>query len=245
MIDVSEWITDNAQLVIAVMVVASAVVAVGVPMVDRSTSLDQFQTDADEADALDYVDANFSRGTTNTTSAQVIVRDQNVLEKETLVSILEYERALQTNETVNETLVENDSTRSVPNLIATAAIREDQAAGFQTRERELARTEASLAEALDSLKSNPNASVRPAFDAVDANTSVSLTEADYALFEAAVEERRESTDGNEPSNGTPTASAQNGSGDTGNVTEQILADEYAALAEDRRELANLDPTLEE
>jgi len=119
MIDVSEWITDNARLVIAVMVVASAVVAAGVPMVDRSTSLDQFQTDADEADALDYVDANFSIGSTDTTSAQVIVRDDNVLDKETLVSILEYERALRTNETVNGTLVENDSTRSVANLVAT------------------------------------------------------------------------------------------------------------------------------
>jgi len=72
-------------------------------MVDRSTSLDQFQTDADEADALDYVDANFSIGSTDTTSAQVIVRDDNVLDKETLVSILEYERALRTNETVNGT----------------------------------------------------------------------------------------------------------------------------------------------
>ncbi|NHX37779.1 MMPL family transporter [Halolamina sp. R1-12] len=209
-------------------------------MVDRSTSLDQFQTDADEADALEYVDANFSRGTTDTTSAQVIVRDDDVLDKGTLVSILEYERALQTNETVNETLVENDSTRSVANVVATAAIREDRAAELQTRERELARTEAHLAEALDSLESNPNASVRPAFDAVDANTSVGLTEEDYTLFAAAVEERRESTDDNET---TPTATAQNETGDR-SVTEQILADEYARLAEDRRELAELDPTLE-
>jgi len=229
MIDVSEWITDNARLVIAVMVVASAVVAAGVPMVDRSTSLDQFQTDADEADALDYVDANFSIGSTDTTSAQVIVRDDNVLDKETLVSILEYERALRTNETVNGTLVENDSTRSVANLVATTSIREDRAAELQTRERELTRTETSLAEALDSLENNPNASVRPAFEAVDANTSVNLTEADYRLFADAVEERR----------------AQNETGEsTGNVTKQILADEYATLAEDRNELQSLDPTLE-
>ncbi|SDY14005.1 MULTISPECIES: efflux RND transporter permease subunit [Haloferacaceae] len=229
MVDVSEWITDNARLVIAVMVVASAVVAAGVPMVDRSTSLDQFQTDADEADALDYVDANFSSGSTDTTSAQVIVRDDNVLDKDTLVSILEYERALETNETVNETLVENDSTRSVANLVATTSIREDRAAELQTRERELTRTEASLAEAIDSLANNPNASVRPAFEAVDANTSVTLTEADYRLFADAVEERR----------------AQDETGEsTGNVTKQILADEYATLAEDRNELESLDPTLE-
>ncbi|WP_225336094.1 efflux RND transporter permease subunit [Halomicrobium urmianum] len=245
MVDTGEWITDSARLVIAVMLIASAIVAAGVPMVDRSTSLDQFQTDADEADALDYVDANFSSGTANTTSAQVIVRDDNVLDKETLVSILEYEQALRTNETVNETLVENGSTRSVANLVATAAIRDDRAAELQTRERELARTEAELAGALDSLASNPNASVRPAFDAVDANTSVTLTEEDYALFADAAEERRGSSDGNATTDRTATAAARNETGDsTRNVTEQILADEYAILAEDRRELADLDPTLE-
>jgi len=86
-----------------------------------------------------------------------------------------------------------------------------------------------LAEALDSLENNPNASVRPAFEAVDANTSVNLTEADYRLFADAVEERR----------------AQNETGEsTGSVTKQILADEYATLAEDRNELQSLDPTLE-
>jgi len=86
-----------------------------------------------------------------------------------------------------------------------------------------------LAEALDSLESNPNAQRSPAFEAVDANTSVNLTEADYRLFADAVEERR----------------AQNETGEsTGNVTKQILADEYATLAEDRNELQSLDPTLE-
>ncbi|WP_254523719.1 MMPL family transporter [Natrinema caseinilyticum] len=245
MFDTSEWITDNARLVIAVMLIASAIVAAGVPMVDRSTSLDQFQTDADEAGALDYVDANFSSGTTDTTSAQVIVQDDDVLDKETLVSMLEYERALQTNETINETLVENDSTQSVANLVATATIRDDRATALQTREHELARTEAELAGTLNSLASNPNASVRSAFDAVDANTSVTLTEEDYALFADAVEERRESTDRNATTDRTAMAAAQNETRDsTRNVTEQILADEYASLAEDKRELANLDPTLE-
>ncbi|NHN49229.1 MMPL family transporter [Halostella sp. JP-L12] len=160
--------------------------------------------------------------------------------------MIEYERALQTNETINETLVENDSTQSVANLIATAAIRDDRAADLQTRERELARSEAVLADTLDLLASNPNASVRPAFGAVDANTSVTLTEEDYALFADVVEERREATDGNATTNRTETAAGQNETRDsTRNVTEQILTDEYASLAEDRREIANLDPTLED
>ncbi|WP_458190611.1 MMPL family transporter [Haladaptatus sp. NG-WS-4] len=225
------------------MIVVSAVVAAGIPMVERSTSLDQFQTDADEADALDYVDENFSSGTTETTSVQVIVKDDDVLDKETLVSMLEYERTLRTNETVNDTLVENNSVRSVANLVATAAIRDERAGELQSRERELARTEAALADALDSLARDPNASVRPAFEAVDVNTSVNLTEEDYELFADAVENRRGTTDGN-TTNENATAAAQNETRSrTGNITEQILAEEYTRLSQDRRDLATLDPTL--
>ncbi|WP_254766016.1 MMPL family transporter [Salinilacihabitans rarus] len=251
MSDTSGWISANARLVVAVMVVVSAAVAAGVPMVERSTSLDQFQTDAAEADALDYADENFSSETANTTSAQVLVRDDDVLDKGTLVSMLEYERALRTNETVDGTLVENDSIRSVANLVATAAIRDERAGELRTRERELASTEAALADALDSLGRNPNASVRPAFAAVDANTSVNLTAEEYALFADAVEERRGATDENAPTRGdattegNATGAAQNGTRDgTEPVTKRILAEEYANLSEDRRELADLDPDIE-
>ncbi|PGF18203.1 Patched family protein [Natrinema sp. CBA1119] len=207
-------------------------------MVERSTSLDQFQTDADEADALDYSEGNFSAGTTNTTSAQIIVQDDDVLDKETLVSILEYEQTVRNNETVNGTLVENDSTRSVANLIATTAFRDDQAEELRTRERELSETESTLDATLDSLAHNPNASIRPAFEDVNANTSINLTETEYALFTNAVEERRAATDENATTDG------QNGTGDgDGNVTQRILAEEYAALSEDKQRLSNLDPSL--
>ncbi|WP_254533398.1 efflux RND transporter permease subunit [Natrinema gelatinilyticum] len=244
MFDMSEWITNNARLVVAVMIIVSAVVAAGIPMVERSTSLDQFQTDADEADALEYADENFSSGTTDTTSAQVIVKDDDVLDTETLISMLEYERALRTNETVNETLVENDSVRSVANLVATAAIRDERAGELQTRERELAGTEAALADALDSLADDQNASIRSAFEAVDAKTSVNLTEEDYELFADAVENRRGETDGNTTTNGNTTATAQSETrAGTWNVTTRILDEEYARLSENRSDLANLDPTL--
>jgi hydrophobe/amphiphile efflux-3 (HAE3) family protein len=235
----SAWITANARTVIAVMLVASAVAAAGVPMVDRSTSLDQFQTGADEADALEYTEENFSTGRANTTSAQVVVRDDDVLDGETLVSILEYQQALRTNGTVDDTLVENDSTRSVANLVAVTSIRAERAEELRTRERELARTETALDDALGSLAGNPDASVRPTFDAVDANTSVNLTDDQYARFAEAVEQRRTTTNGTRTAaNGT---GARNG---TGNVTRQILAEEYATVAEDRRDLADLDPDLD-
>jgi len=232
---VSEWIADNTRVVLAVMLVASTVAAAGVPMVDQSTSLGQFQTDADEAEALDYADANFSGGTAGTTSAQVVVQDDDVLDRETLLAILEYEQALEANATVNDTLVESDSMRSVANLVATASIRRNRVEELQTREGELAATAAALADSVETLARNPNAGVESAFDDVDANTAVTLTDEDYAHFEDAVEQRRADggeTDGSEGQRGT-----------TENVTRRILADEYEALAEDRNDLADLDPTL--
>jgi predicted RND superfamily exporter protein len=233
---VSEWIADNTRVVLAVMLVASTVAAAGVPMVDQSTSLGQFQTEADEADALDYADANFSEGTAGTASAQVVVQDDDVLDRETLLAILEYEQALEANATVNDTLVENDSMRSVANLVATTSVRQDRVEDLQTRERELAATAAALADSIETLARNPNASVESAFDDVDATTAVNLTDDDYAHFEDAVEQRR--ADGE----------ATDGSGDqteaVGNVTERILADEYETLADDRNDLADLDPTLD-
>jgi predicted RND superfamily exporter protein len=234
--DIAETITSNARLVIAVMVVASAVVAAGVPMLDRSTSLDQFQTGADEADALDYVDANFSGDTENATSAQIIVEDENVLDRGTLISMLEYERRLQDNETINGTLADDDPTASVAHPIATAAIREEETGELRERERELNETKATLHETLDSLAENPNASIRPAFDSVDANTSVNLTADDYALFEDRVTEVRTAKDTN------ASAGGQNGT-EAGN--QSILAEEYANLSADRAALEDLDPSLDE
>ncbi|ELZ09919.1 hypothetical protein C479_10110 [Halovivax asiaticus JCM 14624] len=123
MVGMPRFVAENARLVVVGMLVASAVIGAGVPMVERSLSLDQFQTDDEAADALEYVAANFSTDGSETTTAQVVVRDENVLDRETLVAVLEYERALWDDETVDETLVD---THSVAELVATAAITEER-----------------------------------------------------------------------------------------------------------------------
>ncbi|WP_199268311.1 RND family transporter [Halorhabdus sp. CUG00001] len=244
---VAQAIADNARVVIVVMLVASVVVGAGVTMLDRSTSLDQFQTDAAEADALEYADANFSSGTANATRAQVIVQDDDVLDQETLLAMLEYEQSLRHNETVNETLADETPTASVAQGLATASIRENQIEAVRERQRELNETRAVLHETLESLVANPNASVRPAFERVDANTSVNLTEDDYTLFAETIEERRASqangtldgANGTEPNGSTNTADT------SPNRNQSILAEEYAALEDDRTAIANLDPDLDE
>jgi predicted RND superfamily exporter protein len=152
---ISEFVTDNARLVIVVMLVASVVVTAGITMIDQSTSLDQFQTDAEETDALDYVDANFSAGQGATTTAQVLVQDENVLDRETLLAILEYEQTLQNDDTVSTTLVENDPTRSVANVIATRAVRTDRRETLALAEdgSQVADREPTLGTQIDTLRS--------------------------------------------------------------------------------------------
>ncbi|QSG14789.1 putative exporter of the RND superfamily [Halapricum desulfuricans] len=247
--DIAETIADNARIVIAVMLVASVIVGSGVTMLDRSTSLDQFQTDADEADALDYTDANFSSGPENATRAQVIVQDEDVLDRETLVAMLEYEQSIRTNETIDGTLADEDPTASVAQVLATASIREDRVEDLQDRQRELDETKAALHGALESLVSNPNRSVRPAFESVDANSSVNLTEEDYDLFNDTVTERRgananASIDG---VNGTDTSDSTNETDGVKNRNqdESILAEEYANLSDERAAIDSIDPTLDE
>lgn len=244
--DIAGAIADNARVVIAVMLVASVVVGAGVTMLDRSTSLDQFQTDAEEADALDYADANFSSGAENATRAQVIVQDDDILDQETLLAMLEYEETLRSNETVNETLADETPTASVAQGLATASIRESQIEEIQERQRELNETRAALHETLESLVENPNASVRPAFERVVANTSVDLTEDDYTLFAETVEERRASQ-ANATRGGTNGAESADSTNETDTIADRnqsILAEEYAALEDDRAAIADLDPTLD-
>jgi alpha-D-xyloside xylohydrolase len=91
-------------------------------MVERMTSLDQCQSDSGESAKLDYVEANFSAGHPGDTVAQVVVRDDDVLDKETIRTVLEIQKRLAENDTVAPTLATDRSTASVANAIATAAI---------------------------------------------------------------------------------------------------------------------------
>ncbi|HKL28403.1 MAG TPA: RND family transporter, partial [Natrialbaceae archaeon] len=117
-------ITEHSRVTIALMLLLTGVFVAGLPMMERSTSLDQFQADTDEADALDYAETNFTSSRGNATVAQIVVRDDNVLDRESLLSLLEYEQALRANETITETLVEEDAIRSVADVVAKASIRQ-------------------------------------------------------------------------------------------------------------------------
>ena len=208
-----ESVTEHSRIVIALMLVLTVAVGAGAGGIDQSSSLDQFQSESEESKKLSYIESNFSTGSDNTTSTQLIVRDDNVLDKETLVSVLELEQRLKDNETVGSTLAENNSVVGLPNVIATAAIQQEigtelqrKAAAFQrlnetvatesaaiqaeraaleNRSATLNETAGLLQTALSTLRANPNANVRTQFEQVQANATVELDDRDYATFERA------------------------------------------------------------
>ncbi|MUV89938.1 MMPL family transporter [Halapricum sp. CBA1109] len=126
--DIVGLVTGHTKIAIVVMVLLTAAVGAGAPMVEQESSLDQFQSDTDEADAQGYIDANFSTGPENTTRAQVIVRANdggNVLSQDSLVAQLTFQQRLRDNETVNRTLAYNKSgptTIGIANLLAQTSI---------------------------------------------------------------------------------------------------------------------------
>ena len=243
--DVAALVTKHSKAAIAVMLVLTLVVSAGAPMVDQSSSLDQFQTESDASQKLDYIEANFTSSDENTTTVQIVVRDDNVLTKDALVGALEYERALYDNETVNETLAGEDAVTGIANVVATASPRQEEGRELQTtvqefeqlnqtvqseraaveqRSTELNATAESLRAELTYLRENPDASVGAAFDRVRANSSVELTDSHYQPFEQAASDLRSASSQSEVE-----AAYRLG-------TRGVLEAEYTALEERSTEL---------
>lgn len=151
---VVDAITDHTKAAIAVMLVVTVLVGAGAAQVDQTSSLDQFQSDTPEAADLDYIDQNFSTGAENTTTAQIIVRGENVLSNETLIETVEYQQALRNNATVGPTLAEGSPTTGIANAIATAAIQRERGAELQATLAEFRQLNATVQEHGPSYRNN-------------------------------------------------------------------------------------------
>ncbi|MFC7074275.1 MMPL family transporter [Halovenus rubra] len=196
-------ITNYSRLIIAVMLVVTVAAGAGAGMVEQSSSLDQFQSDTEQAQKLTYIEDNFETGAENTSSAQVILRGQNSLSQESLVETLRLQQSFRENETVRQTLVGDRPTVGVANLVATtarigeqqreletlvtefeqlnetvqerqASLKEDTAAVNETRQR--------LRNALDTLREDLEASPRNVFDRVHQQAPVQLDEKQFTTF---------------------------------------------------------------
>ena len=212
-----QWFVDtilsHSVMAIVVLLALTAIVAAGAPMVEQTSSLDQFQSDTPEADTLDYIDENFT-GEENTTTVQIVVRGDDVLTRQSLIAMMHFQQDLRENDQIAGTLATDNPTGGVPNAVATAAIQieageelqasvdrletaqadfEANQTAIEAREQELNATTADLEAALDELRENPDASVETQFDQVRANTSVDLGDEEFETFQQAAEMVRTGT----------------------------------------------------
>jgi predicted RND superfamily exporter protein len=268
-------ITEYSRVAIAIMLVLTVVVGAGAGMVEQSSSLDQFQSETTESQKLDYINENFQTEGQNTTSAQLILRGEDVLSKDALLAQLRTEQAFLQDETINPTLAEEQPVYGVANVIAVGAIQQEQAqkvqataaevqqlnatvqqeqaalaelgASLDARSQTLNETTVALRSALDTLRADTNADVRAAFEEVSTETAVEFTEEDYATFQRAADQLRNAT------------SQQDAKRAYELGTEGVLADQFqdlnersktleerkTALGEQAAELDNLAGTLQE
>lgn len=107
-------------VVLALVLAASA----GIVFLEEESGLPEFELGTEEEAKQSYIETNFSAGE-NDEITQIIVRGENVFEKETLVSTLEMQQQIRTNETVGPTLNEERPTAGLANIIATTAIQHE------------------------------------------------------------------------------------------------------------------------
>ena len=219
--DAFEQVTKHSKIAIAVMLVLTLAVGAGATQVSQSSSLDQFQSETTESEKLSYIEGNFSTGQENTTTVQVIVRDENVLDKESLTEMLEMQAELRANESVNGTLAGQNAIVGIPNIVATAGIQgeiareleptaaeferlnatvtsersaiQQQTARLEQRAATLNETADRLERALQTIQQQSSVDARTQFEQVSANTSVELDAEDFATFNQSVQRLRAAT----------------------------------------------------
>ena len=240
-----DGILDHSRAVIAVMILLTVAVGAGAPMLDQSSSLDQFQTESEAGNTLDFIEENFQTGDANTTSAQIVQRDDDVLDRESLLGSLAYQRTLRANETVSASLTGSSPTVGISNVVAIAAITEEEGrdvqrlatevqrlnqtvaserAALEARNQTLTRTTGLLRKQLTYLRENPDANSSAAFDEVRADTAVQFDDEDAATFERAARQLREAESREETEQAYTLG------------TQGVLTDQYAAFEQQAAEL---------
>lgn len=123
----SGLIIDNSKIIIIAFLIFSAVFFYGATQVSMESSLSQFQGNAPEVKAQDYISQNFTSPNQNQTTTQIIIRDNNVLSQQGLIEILRFQKELYNTEEINKTL-ENQSQPilSIANLIAITSIQQQK-----------------------------------------------------------------------------------------------------------------------
>ncbi|MFB1063791.1 RND family transporter [Natrinema sp. H-ect4] len=123
----AEWIVSHSRLVVVLILVLTAVVAVGAVVGESGEGeIGQFETDSEETDAFEEIEATY--GTDDAVVAQLVVRDESgdVLTRDSLLEGLRLQQDVREDEDLNATLDEQGFV-GLENIVGTAAVYEDRA----------------------------------------------------------------------------------------------------------------------
>ncbi|OAQ53876.1 hypothetical protein HTG_06305 [Natrinema mahii] len=121
------FVTAHSKAIIAVVLIATLLVASGAGSVDSELTIANFESDSTEAEKYDQLRSDFATEGENTTVVQVVVRDENALSKDSLLEGLTLQRAIADDGEVNATLRDRQPMVGLSNVVATAAVREAEA----------------------------------------------------------------------------------------------------------------------
>ena len=124
----ARWITEHGVAIVVCTLVLTAALGAGLANLDDSSSLEQFETESPEAEALATIDAQYGTADENLTTAQVVIRDEggDVLTRESFLESLEFQQAIAEDERVAQTLAE-EPVADLANVVATVAIQQERA----------------------------------------------------------------------------------------------------------------------
>ncbi|MFP8951616.1 efflux RND transporter permease subunit [Natrialbaceae archaeon A-arb3/5] len=130
----ADALVTHSRLVVVLVLLLTAVVAAGIAVSDvEDAGIGEFETDSEETEALEYIDANYEADETVVT--QLVVREEggDVLTRESLLDGLLLQRDAREIDSVNATLADDGATANggfvgLENIVATVAVFEDRAA---------------------------------------------------------------------------------------------------------------------
>ncbi|ACM58754.1 conserved hypothetical protein [Halorubrum lacusprofundi ATCC 49239] len=123
-----EAITNNSRAIIVVMLLLTAGLAPGLGYIQEQGALSGLSEDTAAAEANAEIQERFSDNDLNTTSTAIVIRndDENLLSREALLRSLRYQQTLYENESINTTLVDDEPTFGIANIVAQASIAADR-----------------------------------------------------------------------------------------------------------------------
>ncbi len=154
----ADRLVENSKLVVLLLLAATALVAAGAVLDDTEDGqIGQFETDSEERQALEEIDATY--GTDEGDVTQVVVREEDgdVLTRDSLLDGLYLQQEIRDDDVINATLHEDTPIGGVETVVATAAYFQQQAeqgeqpAGEPTLDEQIEALEALDEEEVDEL----------------------------------------------------------------------------------------------